>query len=177
MQERIIEMKNSYCIVVVDGTRARVFTLEGGAAAPGPDLVEHEDLANPEHKLAGRDKYSTTRTGSNLNPQKGPSHGYDDHRDKEEREHERRFAQEVANHAVSLAQRQHVNHLVVVAEKRMLGLLRKALVLPAKSGIEVHELAKDLTQLTPTELHAHLAEAGLVPPRHPGTVGQSAQEV
>jgi protein required for attachment to host cells len=166
-------MKNNYCIMVADGTRARLFTLDAGATAvPGPDLVEHEDLANPEHKLAGRDKYSTTRTGSNLNPQKGPAHGYDDHRDKEEREHERRFAHDIAGRAVALAQRQQAQHLVVVAEKRMLGLLREAVMLPAHSGIELSELAKDLTQLAPTELQAHLAEAGLVPARQAPPIGQ-----
>lgn len=166
-------MTNSYCIVVADGARARLFTLDDGATtAPGPDLVEQEDLANPEHKLPGRDKYSTTRTGSNLNPQKGPAHGYDDHRDKEEREHERRFASDIASHAAALAQRQQVSHLVVVAEKRMLGLLREALVLPSQSGIKLRELAKDLTRLTPTELQAHLAEAGLVPARQAAQVVQ-----
>lgn len=165
-------MTHRYCILVADGTRARLFTL-GDAAADeaGPDLVEQEDLANPEHKLQGRDKYSTTRTGSNLNPQKGPAHGYDDHRDKEEREHERRFARDVAAHTVLLAQRQHIRHLLVVAETRMLGLLRDALVLPPKSGIELHELEKDLTQLTPTRLQAHLAEAGLLPARRAAPVG------
>jgi len=165
-------MKNSYCIVVADGARARLFTLDDSVLEPpGPDLVEREDLANPEHKLAGRDKYSTTRTGSNLNPQKGPAHGYDDHRDKEEREHERRFAHDIASHAVALAQRERSYQLVVVAEKRMLGLLRETLVLPAKSGIELRELAKDLTQLSATELQAHLAEAGLVPARQAPQVG------
>jgi protein required for attachment to host cells len=165
-------MKDSYCIVVADGTRARIFTLDDGATdAPGPDLVEHEGLANPEHKLAGRDKYSATRTGGNLNPQKGSAHGYDDHRDKEEREHERRFAQDIASHAVALAQREHSYQLVVVAEKRMLGVLRETLVLPAKSGIELRELAKDLTRLSATELQAHLAEAGLVPARQAPQVG------
>jgi len=167
-------MKYSYCIVVADGSRARLFTLNPGAPdTPGPDLVEHEDLANPEHRLAGRDKYSTTRTGSNLNPQQGPAHGYDDHRDKEEREHERRFAREIAGHAVALAQRQHSYQLVLVAEKRMLGILRETLVLPAKSGIEVRELAKDLTRLSATELHARLAEAGVVPARQAPQVGLS----
>ena len=167
-------MKNSYCIVVADGARARLFTLDDSVLEPpGPDLVEREGLANPEHKLAGRDKYSTTRTGSNLNPQKGPAHGYDDHRDKEEREHERRFAHDIAGHAVALAQRQRSYQLVVVAEKRMLGLLRETLVLPAKSGIEVRELAKDLTRLSATELQAHLAGAGMLPARQAPQVGLS----
>ena len=160
-------MRYSYCIVVADGSRARLFTLEAGAPdTPAPDLVEHEDLA-------GRDKYSTTRTGSNLNPQKGPAHGYDDHRDKEEREHERRFAQEVASHAVALAQRRHSHQLLVIAEKRMLGLLRETLVLPARSDIELRELAKDLTRLSATELQAHLAGAGMLPARQAPQVGLS----
>jgi len=162
-------MKNTYCIMVADGTRARLFTLDAGITSPpGPDLVEHEGLANPEHKLAGREKYSTTRTGGSVNPQNGQAHGYDDHRDKEEREHERRFAHDIAGHA----QRQQARQLVVVAEKRMLGHLREALVLPTKSGIELRELAKDLTRLATTELQAHLAEAGLVPARQAPAVGQ-----
>lgn len=166
-------MKNTYCIMVADGTRARLFTLDAGITSPpGPDLVEHEGLANPEHKLAGREKYSTTRTGGSVNPQNGQAHGYDDHRDKEEREHERRFAHDIAGHAVALAQRQQARQLVVVAEKRMLGHLREALVLPTKSGIELRELAKDLTRLATTELQAHLAEAGLVPARQAPAVGQ-----
>ena len=166
-------MKNDYCVLVADGARARLFTLQGNTAkAPGPDLVEREDLANPEHKLAGRDKYSTTRTGGHANPQQGATHGYDDHRDKEEREHERRFAHDIAGRAVTLAQQSQAGHLVLAAEKRMLGLLREELVLPAQSGIELSELAKDLTRLAPTEVQAHLAQAGLVPARQAASVGQ-----
>jgi protein required for attachment to host cells len=165
-------MNTSHCILVADGARARFFTLEGHAAEPpGPNLVEQNDLANPEHKLHGRDKYSTTRTGSNLNPQNGPAHGYDDHREQEQRENERRFAHTVAGQAIDLARHTHARHLVVVAEKRMLGLLREALELPPHSGIELAELAKDLTRLAPTELQSHLAESGLVPARQAPELG------
>lgn len=163
-------MNNTYGILVADGSRARIFTLDARpqtSGEAGPGLVEHEDRVNPEHELAGRDKYSTTRTGANMNPHKGPGHGYDDHRDKEEREHERRFAQDIARHAVDFAQQKKAAYLVVVAEKRMLGLLRDELVLPPHTGIELRELARDLTRLSPADLHAHLAEAGLVPPHHP----------
>ncbi len=162
-------MNKTYCILVADGTRARLFALDPDARAPGvsgPDLVEYEDRVNPEHELAGHDKYSTTRTGENLNPRKGPTHGYDDHRAQEEREHERRFAQDIAQHAVKFAAAEHAAHLVVVAEKRMLGLLRAALVLPAHPKFELRELAKDLTHFSAADLHAHLADAGLLPARH-----------
>lgn len=48
----------------------------------------------------------------------------------------------------------------------MLGLLRDALKIPVKSGIEVSELAKDLTKLAPAQVYDHLAVAGVVPARH-----------
>ena len=47
----------------------------------------------------------------------------------------------------------------------MLGLLRKALDNPAKSGLEVRELVRQLTKFTPTQIHGHMAAAGLAPAR------------
>ena len=107
-----------------------------------------------------------TRTGVNLNPRGGPSHGYDDHRAQHEQEHERRFARDVTTRAISLAQEHRAGHLVLTAERHMLGLLRDALKIPVKSGIEVRELAKDLTKLTPTQIHEHLSMAGVLRARH-----------
>jgi protein required for attachment to host cells len=162
-------MESEYLIVVGDGTRARFFTLEAAALPPlesSPRLMEHEDLVNAEHMQGGHDKYSSTRTGINLNPRGGPSHGYDDHRAQQEQEHERRFAADITARALSLAQQHRATQLVLVAEPHMLGLLRDALKIPAKSGIDVRDLAKDLTKLTTTQLHGQLAAAGLVPARH-----------
>ena len=162
-------MKSNYLVVVADGTCARFFTLESAAkpsVESGPHLLERDDLVNPEHEQSGGDKYSTTRSGLNLNPRGGPSHGYDDHRAQHEQEHERRFARDVASRAVSLAQENHAGHLVLAAERHMLGLLRDALKIPVKSGIEIRELAKDLTKLAPTEIHEHLAMAGVLQARH-----------
>ena len=161
-------MNRDYLVVVADGTCARFFTLESAAQPTmesGPHLLEHDDLVNPEHEQAGGDKYSSTRTGVNLNPRGGPSHGYDDHRAQHEHEHESRFAKDVAARAVSLAQENYAGHLVLAAERQMLGLLRDALKIPVKSGIEVRELAKDLTKLTPIQIHEHLAVAGVLQAR------------
>ena|SRR3990172_7944277 len=161
-------MKSDYLVVVADGTCARFFTLESAAqpsVESGPNLCERDDLVNTEHELGGRDKYSTTRTGLNLNPHGGPSHGYDDHRAQHEQEHERRFAHDIATRAVSLAQEHHAGHLILTAERHMLGLLRDALKIPVKSGIEVRELAKDLTTLAPAQVQDHLATAGVLPAR------------
>lgn len=162
-------MESDYLVVVADGTCARFFTLEAAvqrSVASGPHLLEHDDLVNPEHEQGGGDKYSSTRTGFNLNTHGGPSHGYDDHRAQHEQEHERRFAREITARAVSLAQENRAGHLVLTAERHMLGLLRDALKIPVKSGIEVRELAKDLTKLTPTQIHEHLATSGVLPASH-----------
>lgn len=162
-------MKSEYLVIVADGTCARFFTLHV-AAQPAiessPFLVERDDLVNIEHKQAGRDKYSSTRTGLNLNPQGGPSHGYDDHRVQQEEAHERRFISDIAAHAASLLQKYESNHVILVAERHVLGLLRNALKIPIKSGINIHDLAKDLTNMTPIELHEYLATAKLIPARH-----------
>ncbi len=167
-------MNRDYLVVVADGTCARFFTLEATAqpsVESGPHLLEHDDLVNPEHEQSGGEKYSTTRTGFNLNQRGGPSHGYDDHRAQHEQEHESRFAQDVAARAVALAQENHAGHLVLTAEKHMLGLLRAALKIPVKSGIAVRDLAKDLTKQTPTQIHEHLATAGVLPARHGPKLG------
>ena len=167
-------MNRDYLVVVADGTCARFFTLESAAqpsVESGPHLLEHDDLVNTEHEQAGGDKYSSTRTGLNLNQHGGPSHGYDDHRAQHEQEHERRFARDIAARAVSLAQENHAGHLVLTAERHMLGLLRDALKIPVKSGIEVRDLAKDLTKLTPKQIHEHLATAGVLQARQGPKLG------
>jgi len=77
----------------------------------------------------------------------------------------RRFASKVTGEAMRLAQEQKAKQLVLVSAKRMLGFLRESLVVPPKANIKVHELAKDLTQLSPQDLHNHLDNAGLIPKR------------
>lgn len=137
-------MRHDYIVVVADGTRARFFTLVPAThpeVDSGPRLVEHDDLVNI----------------------------VDDHRERHEAEYARRFAAEIMGRAVDLAQKNHVEHLVLAAEKHMLGLLRKTLKLPARLGIEVHELARDLVTLSPAVLHEHIAAAGLMPGVRPAT--------
>lgn len=154
-------MKDSHVVVVADGSRARFFMLVSGES-----LQEHEDLVNPAHRAHDRDKYSSTRPGANPAPGGGPGHGFDDHRAQHEQEDERHFAREIASRAVALARRHDARRLVIVAEKRMLGLLRHAIEIPAHSGIEVRDVASDLTRLTPEQILDHLAKHGALPHRH-----------
>ena len=159
---------SDYCVVSVDGTRARFFTLEPArqpAVESGPSLVETgESLINAEMELSSRELWSDTKTGRNA--ANGMAHSYDDHRDQHMDEFKRRFAKRVAESAVQLAERRGVKNLVVVAEKQMLGFLRGEIRISPKAGFKLRELAKDLSRLSPQDLQGHLAAEGLVPPRN-----------
>lgn len=158
---------NAYCVVAVDGIRARFFCLEKAerpGVAPGPNLVEQpEALINTEGDMPSRDLFSDTQTGRNA--AHGMSHSYDDHRDQHADEVQRRFAKQVAEAALKLAERHKPRTLVLAAEKQMLGFLRSALHVPPKAGFEVKEVAKDLSRLSPQELQNHLAAEGMLPAR------------
>jgi protein required for attachment to host cells len=152
---------SDYSVVSVDGTRARFFTLEAvqlPGVESGPNLVEaKEALINPEVDIPGRELWSDTAAG-------GMGHTYDDHRDKHIDEFKRRFAKLVAGQAVQFAKRNKAKKLVMVAEKQMLGFIRSELHVSPTEKFELTELAKDLSRLSPLELHSHLASEGLVPP-------------
>lgn len=158
---------NGYCIVVADASRARFFTLEPAAVPElesGPRLVEQSDLVNPEAALPGRETWSDTRSGSNTAPGGGPSHRYDDHRERHEEELGRRFARRISAAALDLARQQGAKYLVLVAASRMLGYLRPVLQASAE-GVEIREAAKDLAGLSAQDIQRHLVAAGLLSAR------------
>ena len=149
------------CIVVADGARARLFlveTLEAGRTR----LAETDDMVNPEYQARGRHVLPTTRSTRNTSRQSGPVHPYAQRRMHHRLELERRFAQDVAGKAAALVTASGHGSVVLIAEPRMLGLLREAARDALKHGIRVKELAKDYTQLTATELHEHLEASGIV---------------
>jgi protein required for attachment to host cells len=155
-----------YCVVVADGSRARFFTLEPvpiPEVESGPNLVEQRDLVDPERALHGRDQFSETKSGRNMAPRGGPAHGYDDHRERHEDEMDHRFAHRIADIAIDVARQNGAKYLVLAASSRMLGFLREVIKNPA--GIEVREAPKDLTYQSPIEIHRHLSEEKLLPPR------------
>jgi protein required for attachment to host cells len=153
------------CVVIADGARARFFSLEAAdfpEVQSGPTLVEHEGLSNADALLPGKEKYSDNKTGRNQSAA-GIAHGYDDHRDRHDAENERRFAQQIVEATLKLADAKQPRNLILAAEKQMLGMLRQAL--PSAPRIEIKELAKDLTKLSAHELHQYLAGEKMVPPR------------
>ncbi len=159
---------SDYVVVVADGARARFFSLEEAPIGEGgPNLIEHEDLVNPEAEMAGRELYTDEKSGRNKAPGGGPAHGYDDHRERHNEEIEQRFAKNVAAEAVQRVKRHGAVKLILVADKRMLGMLRSAL---SPDGFRVAEVPKDLSKLKPHALHEYLAGEKLIPARKPAMV-------
>lgn len=156
---------SDYCVVVADGARARLFTLqEGGVDEAGPTLVEVSGLANPEAEAAGKEIFSDEKSGRNAAPGGGGAHGYDDHRDAHIEETERRFAKDVAEAAAEALRRGRAGCLVVVANPRMMGHLREALT-ATSLDMRVKEVKKDLSKLPVHEVQEHLAAEGVLPAR------------
>jgi protein required for attachment to host cells len=167
---RVTDSKSG--IVVADGTRARFLMLEqapSSESGAGAQLVEHKSLINPNLDIPGRDLWSDPKTGRSRAPGGGPTHSYDDHRDRHEDEFERRFARQVAEEAADFVHTRRAERLVVAAQKRMLGFLRPELKRCLKEQVQVRELPKDVTKLNPTELHTQLADENLVPRRRSTT--------
>ncbi len=158
---------NGNCVIVADNGRARFFRLtdvEFPELESGPNLEEINDLVNPEREAAGDEIWSDAKSGRNRGNGGAPAHGYDDHRDQHEEEFDRRFARSIASEAERLANGS-TRELVVVAQKRALGLLRNELAHLGKRGVRIRELAKDLSKLSPLELQDHLARLNLIPAR------------
>lgn len=155
---------NTKCILVADGVRARFFAYDPNPVGPHRSrLTELSALTVPE--LA--DKPGTRFTGERSESH-GHVHGHgfalDDHRAQHDLETEQKFAADVAHEAGQQLKGLGVRALIVVADPRMLGVLRPALetVLHAEQ-IEVQSLARELSKLSAMDLEEHLRHAGLLP--------------
>lgn len=154
-------------VAVLDGTRARFLTLEVAEfpeLESGPNLIEHDSLINEVNEMQGQDLWSTAKTGRHKGTG-GQSHSYDDHRQNHRAEFERKFATQISAKIADLAQFHRSEQVLIVAEPQILGLMRETLgsVLPRQ--LKVDELAKDVCQLKPQELHQYLASKGVLPAR------------
>jgi alkanesulfonate monooxygenase SsuD/methylene tetrahydromethanopterin reductase-like flavin-dependent oxidoreductase (luciferase family) len=79
---------------------------------------------------------------------------------------QRHFGAGIAGRVAALVNGWRSGSVVLVAEPRLLGLMREGLRDAVKSEIALKELAKNYAQLSGAELREHLASSGLV--RSPG---------
>ncbi len=157
----------SYCIVVADGARARLFTAELSAVGNAVRLEEREVLTNPERNLAGREEFANLKPGRNRVPPRGAAHGYDDHRSRHRDQVERRFAARVADAAGRLVRESASSWFVLVAEPRLLGLLRTPLEAALPSELPRSELPANLSWHALPNIRRLLERQGVFPKSRP----------
>ncbi len=156
------------CIIVADGGRGRLFAVvEDGSTQGRVSLVERESLVNPDYRARGEDSPGRTKSERVTNRQAGDVHPIDARRDQHRLELERRFAREIAEHAAQFTRGWSHGSVVLVAEPRLLGLVREPLHRALNPAVELKELAKDYSHLTAAELRDHLALNCMIPSRRP----------
>ena len=151
-------------IVVADEANARFYDLERRTdLQPRGTLQVTGSLADPAAHLHDRD-FNTDRPGRKDNHAalSGGRRGATAHHgvggEEHPREHEAAlFAQRIASRLEQDRARGALEHLVLVAEPRFLGLLRQALP-TAMRNLVTEEIHKDLMHEPAERLQAHLAQ-------------------
>lgn len=163
---------SDYCVVVTGGAHARFFTLEPvefPELESGPRLIYCRELFNPQKESSGKDLYADPKTGRGRAARGGPAHGYDDHRSHHKNELVRRFSRKILAEACSLVKANNARCVVLVAPAHMLGMFRQELHTLNKLGVEVLNVAKDMTKFSPRRIHDFLARENILPAcRRPG---------
>lgn len=136
-------------IVVADGARARVFLNEG----VGKGVRELSDCAFVSPQLRNRD-IQADRPGRTFDRAGHGRHAMEPPTDPQD-VIEQRFLREVAVWLDEQRHRGAFDRLVVIAEPRALGVLRRAMPKPL-AGTVIAEIPSDLTKAAPAELEQRL---------------------
>lgn len=144
---------NNTCLIIADGAGARLFFVVPSESPRGKlRLAQQATLVNAETKARGRSGAGRVKSERNTNRQAGPMHPIGAQRERHRLDHERRFGVEVVECAVDLTADWDRGVVVLIAEPRLLGLMREHLRDALKSEIKLEELAKDYTGLSTAEL-------------------------
>jgi protein required for attachment to host cells len=153
------------CIAIIDASRARIYTYEQ-EHDPADQLREVSDLVNPGRRLLPHAIFADTRPGERGRVRGQLGHAVDDHRDAHYNEMDAQFGKDIVATIARVVRAGSYAQLIVVASPPMLGVFRKAGgVLHARNGLQIHEVVRDLVKLTSAQLHDHLAQLRLIPPR------------
>ncbi len=144
---------NNICLIIADGSRARLFfVVPDDRPRRKLRLAEQATLLNAETKMRGKRGSGQVKSERNTNRQAGPMHPIGAQRERHRLEHERRFGAKVIERALDLTANWDRGVVVLIAEPRLLGLMRERLRNALKSEIKLEELAKDYTGLSIAEL-------------------------
>lgn len=149
-------------IVVVDATRARLFTFEREASPTGlrESFVEVHDLVNPARRLRPSELFSDSRPGSSRTG--GLRYTFDDHRDAHVARMDHEFARAVVAEIERVIKASGSTRVILCATPNMLGDLRKALGTLHERAM-ITTLARDLVRSSVAELRERLATYRALP--------------
>ena len=160
---------NETFIIVADAKRARFFAVEPSDAPRNRiKLVERVTLANTDVEGVRKGGAGRVKTERVSNRQAGDVHPIEGRRQQHRLELERRFGREITRQAVTLSRNWKGGTIVLIAEPRLLGLMREHLRDALEPAVELKELARNYAQLTPSELQEHLDLMRLMPARRGG---------
>lgn len=151
-------------VTVADGSAACVYRVGpeiGPNARHATRLVVVKKLSNPDHRKRDAELFTESRPGLRRGRQLGAEHAVDDGRSAHNDAVERRFAALIVETVGDLARTSGVTHAIFAAGPSMLGFLRPQLA-HLDSRIDVVEIPKELTQLSPTALRDRLEADGLL---------------
>jgi Protein required for attachment to host cells len=151
------------CIAFVDATRARICEYDERNAA-GHEMNEIADLVSPGRRHIGEvfeDEIGGNRTGGGGSQ----STATDDHRQHFVGQRDQKFARDIVSELERIVGERQLTHVVIVAGPRLLGDLRKYDAPLRREGLQLDEVERDIAQLSNAQLHDHLAQLGLIPPR------------
>jgi protein required for attachment to host cells len=140
------------CVAIVDATRARLYTYEQNQEDPAHELRETTDLVNPARRQRASDLFSN-------------SQGREDRREAHIESFDVQFARDVVVEIDRIVRAGQYEHVILVASPNMLGELRKVDDVLHREGMVLDEIPRDLAKLTSPQLHDHLAQLKLLPPR------------
>lgn len=136
-------------VLVADGKTARVFSAQGRTSRFEPAIPFEMRLPNPSTREQGTDK-----PGRVFESQGGTRHSVEPRVDLH-REAKRTFAEEIAALLKEKTREKAFDELLLIAPPQMMGDLRAALDGPTRARVK-GEVVKDLTKLSPSELHDYL---------------------
>jgi protein required for attachment to host cells len=148
---------HQYCVVVANGSQARFFTLEDDKHHDpeyGPTLIEANQMYHPDHEPLEQTR--SQRLHDSYNSKSQPKSAI--------AEHDKRFANSIAKEVTRISRECDSSDLVLVSQKYMLKHIKNAMPEKLKS-MHTRELARDLSKLSPYEIHNFLAREKLIPER------------
>lgn len=136
-------------VLVADGKTARIFSAHGRTDRLEPAVPFELRLPNPSTREQGTD-----RPGRVVESRGSARHSVEPHVDWH-REAKRKFAEDIADLLKEKTRENAFDELLLIAPPQMMGDLRSALDEPTRARVK-GEVVKDLTKLSPSELHDYL---------------------